>query len=430
MCLFALGNVDSPVARRADRWLPWAFYASAGMAFLLKGPVSILFILGGCLVFAGTEWLSQRRQVRQHLADRSSVTAGQILRFLTNPAGLCIYLICLGAWPVASYLAYPQIVDDWKQELFGYARGDFGTSPVLYYFYMVPFELLPWTFLVAAGAVYGWQRGWARSPLARFLLCWCLTGVAILSCSKFKSSHYAYPLLPPCTVVAACGLGIWLKQQHGWPQRLRCAWALGLAGLLTICCCAAMMVLRQGHSLDRIPGVLSPKLYLALQSLPHLPWTVHAVIATLGVGLIVTLYMEYRRWAVAQMIVLFATAWLVIAGAERYILPFEDGYGIRAEFARRASTKVPAGAKLYLVGLGENQVVWYLSPPLVRLGEPPQLPPPAATGGPGTAALYLVGPPPSIEALQSLGTVEVLERLGPTSGWAKQDDLALVRLKR
>ncbi len=384
MSLFAMANVEHPSGRRQDRWLPWAFFAACGAAFLLKGPVGLLFIFSGCAAFA--LWNRDR----------------QALRFLLNPVGWGILLACVVGWPVASYLAYPPIVEIWKQELFGYATGKFSRDPFWFYLVMAPAYVLPWTPFVAVAWVRGRREGWTNASLAKFLACWLVPGLLILSCSKSKSAHYAFPLLPPLTLLAAEGLALWLRRQYQSAKpRL-----LLPAGLLWAGCAAGIVAMR--HFAPRLPGSFA------------------MIVVAMGIGGAAIILMEWRRRYVGELIALFATAWVVLAGIDLFVLPFDDGYRYRAEFARRVNQIVPADQTIYLLDAPENQVTWYLRPPVRRVD------------GAGDLAgrlpldqgkdVYAVGHAALAGRLEGLGAVRLLERVEQVKGPEREANLILVKL--
>lgn len=200
LACFALGTIPvpqtpagNPAAAEVEtpapsRLLRIGFFAFAGLSFLVKGPIGLLFIALTVAAFL--------------LATRRRAAA----RCLYSPAGWLVFLVCVLGWPVAAWVSHPPILEAWQREMGGTAGGGFGTDPLYKYLYAVPFVLLPWTPLMAAGAYLAWKRGLFVRPVGRLFLCWFAPGMIALHFIAMKSHHYPMPLLPPLSVVGAIAL--------------------------------------------------------------------------------------------------------------------------------------------------------------------------------------------------------------------------------
>jgi 4-amino-4-deoxy-L-arabinose transferase-like glycosyltransferase len=407
MSCFALATVDSPHGRSRSRWLPAAFYAAAGLAFMAKGPIGTAFIFSSCLLFLA---------VNQDLRS---------LRFFLDPMGLALAALCVVAYPLAAYAAYPPILDHWMLHNFGRFQGAMGgQKPMLYYVYTVPLVLLPWFPFAALAALRGWREGALVDPLWRFFGCWIAPGMVLLSASGFKSKHYVAPLLPPLVIAAAVGLVQYLqwRRRSGHAGQVWMA-AAALAG--STAAIAAVLVLR-----------------------PKGAEVISLLIGLLGLGSLGLLYLERQQRQTAQLAVTFGTAWVVIAVVFAAVLPQHDTYRDQAVLARRINARLPDGATLHLVELPENQITYYLQPKLQRIDQYPAFatwlrssrrwPQQAAAATPGATAahsggenLYLLVPERLTTELAHCGQVRVLDRCDSMIRWMQPGDrLTLVQLVR
>ena len=388
MCSFAWAAVDSPHGRRDRRWLPWAFYLAAGIAFLAKGLIGPVFIFSGCLLFV--MWQRDWRR----------------LWFFASPVGLTLFVTCLVAWPLAAWQSHPQFLTDQVHHHLGRFRGDMaantgGTKPFLFYGYSILLVMLPWTPLAIWAAVravrgsfyagvacprlrgHDWFSGPEYRPFWRFTACWLLPGLAVLTASAWKHQHYSAPLLPPLSVLAAVGLFEYFAARQASGSR-RTSWLAAGA----VAACAAAVVAVQW-----------------LQPRGAAPIT--ALVMFLGAAVLAMIYFEHRGWQRAQMASIFGTAWLAAVGALVFVMPHHDSYRDQAVFADQANSIVPAGKPLYLVHLPEFQITYYLKPPLVRIENERELIAGSTDLDDGS---YILAPQYVVEALSKAGRVEVLDR--------------------
>jgi len=412
---FAAGAVESPGARSRARWLPWLFYLLAGLSFLVKGLVGPVFVFGACGLYAAWAMVRERD--------------GRPMRFLASPIGMGLFLLPVLGWAVPAFLRCPAYLDDQILHHFGRMRGEQGGArDPFFYFYSIPLVLLPWTPFVVGGLVVGlrrratekgvqrpskaveglvttatalegrrtrrfatWLKGYPVPFCAfwRLAACWIVPGLAVLCLSVFKRDHYLAPLMPPLSVAGAVGL---VAFAHRPRHRARREFALGAGGIVAGCAAGLAAVM-----------VLTPPGYV------ELAW----VTGLLGAGLLATLCLEHFHSPAAHLAGTFATVWLVAVGVLGFVMPHHDSYREETQFARRVDALVPDGEPLYLVDLYENQVYYYLKPPLVRVDDPGQL---AARVGPGGGDVYLLAGEETGRARAGLGRLEVLDQC-PNRRW-------------
>ena len=363
--LFALGNVEHPQGRIDRPWVRRAFMLATGVAFLLKGPIALLFIFSGIALYIALRrpWGILHRfcsictprfirhwprwSLRFFLAYcRLYVIQRRLpwtLRFFTDPIGMAILVILLIAWPAAVLLTDPSAWTIWHQELTGYATDEtFGRSGFWLYFHDIPLVLLPWFGLLVVAAVETIRHRLYRLPLTVFLLCWFIAGFIVLQCAAYKSVHYTFPLLPPASIAMAAGMIWWLRRQSIRPIMPPFTAAVVIA-LASIC------------------SVIAIRIFAAF--LP--PATVPAILIC-AAGFVIAVLLERARRIRLQVIVVFATVALGIVIADLCILPKMPGTWTRKDFAQTTNQHIPAGQTLYLVDFVTDETVWYLNMPLQR----------------------------------------------------------------
>jgi 4-amino-4-deoxy-L-arabinose transferase-like glycosyltransferase len=329
LAVFGIAQIEQAAGRTTSRFAPWLFYALLATAFFYKGLIGPVLALVGCVAFAVCS-----RDLRP-------------LRFLWNPIGLAIFVAPIAAWFAAAYREYPPILDDLAHHHADRFAGGFGRpQPWYYYAYQIPLLTLPWLPFAIVALVAGWRSGWYRDVRWRLLVCWFAPGLLVLGVSAFKAKHYALPLLPPVSILAAQGLAHYVSQRAS-----RGRWHAFLLAALSIVGCtgAAVFVARSGmraaHDIAALVGVL-------------------------GLGFLAMVEFDRRRRYDAYLLTAFATAWVIGVGAQLLVVPKLDSYSPHREFAARIEHAVPPGQPVYLLDMPENQLTYYLNRPLVRLDDP------------------------------------------------------------
>lgn len=328
MGAFAVAHVDGPRGIVTARWLPWLFYACVTWAYFCKGLIGLAFIFTGCGVYT----ILHR--------DRRA------LRFLLNPLGVCGFLLLTLAWFWAAYTQYPQFLDDQITHHFARFQGRMGgRKDPLFYLYSPALITLPWTPLVIWGVVQGVRRGLHLLPWWRFAACWTIPGWLLLNFSSFKSKHYAAPLMPPLSIIAALVLLAWLRRGTQWSSRVLVA---GLLAGGVVCALGAMAIMR----------------FLPLPSAECQWLAILLVLGSLCLAAVVWCQSSGRKQF--ALVASFGTAALAVLVATTQIMPHHDSYRGQAEFAAAVNRLVPEGEACCLLDLEENQITYYLRNPLRR----------------------------------------------------------------
>lgn len=328
---FALAQVSHPAGVVNSRWLRWGFFAATGYAFLLKGPAPLLLIFLGCLT-----WLVVQRQWRG-------------ARFLADPVGLIILLVQVVGWPVAAAMTEPSLVEKWSGEILLHSSGEAKAGPWYAYLHILPFQLLPWTPLLLLAVPMLWRRKGIADPLGRLLACWFVPGMIVLQLAAHKSSHYVFPMLPAVSVVLALMMALWLQRRY----RQRCG-------------------MQKPAAVAVFLGVIAAGVAVAMA--PIAKGMALALVATVGAGLLLTLWFEQHRRLRGQIVVMFGTVALAIALGNGLAADLRANQQRDDEaFAAAVNSRVPSDQTLYLVAYGADGLFWHLDARLVRLDDVNQL---------------------------------------------------------
>ena len=202
MGAFGLGNAAGGFPLRDEPWVARAFYAAAGVSFLLAGPAGALFILAACLLFLC-------------LGEDS-----RGLRFLASPSGLLIFALLAVAWPVTLWLARPAGWDGRWELLYGWFSGAPGPGTSLPDLLgSLGLATLPWTPFAVLALAGGLWRGHAATPAWRLFGCWALAPLALMAVGLSCGVPHLGVLLPPVAVMAAAGLNEslpWIRRRTYW----------------------------------------------------------------------------------------------------------------------------------------------------------------------------------------------------------------------
>jgi 4-amino-4-deoxy-L-arabinose transferase-like glycosyltransferase len=202
----------------------WLFFVLLGMTNLVKGllfgTVMTLAPLVGFLL-----WNANRTQIARYLWVW----------------GWLVFLAIAGAWPLAAWLRYPDVIELWWFDLGGRLSGDYAAinQPLWYYPVTLAWVTLPWTIPAAFGLTMTWKRA-SDVPLSpeRFLWCWAVLPIAVFSFASGKHHHYLLQCLAPWAVLGSLGL-VWLRDRiflvPSWKQATVVAWWLmGVLGAVGI----------------------------------------------------------------------------------------------------------------------------------------------------------------------------------------------------
>jgi 4-amino-4-deoxy-L-arabinose transferase-like glycosyltransferase len=183
-------SLDSRTNFFATRpWQVLVVFALIGLTNLTKGP------LLGVMIAASTIGAYQVLT-----ADRR-----RVLRYVWLWGWLLLIALTL-AWPIAAYLRYPDVLDNWRFDYLGRLGGRFLYQPPWYYLGALAMNLAPWTALSIFGLWSTRQR--VRSDRVgpeRFLWCWAIVPVLVFSIPQGKHHHYLLPIVAPWAIVTAIG---------------------------------------------------------------------------------------------------------------------------------------------------------------------------------------------------------------------------------
>ncbi len=176
---------------RPHRHLPLLFWGLVGLSNMAKGlGFGPVLIIAPCLGF-----LILRR-------DRAA------WRRMISWPGLALGCTIALAWPIAVAVRIPEARELWRSEIAHRALGDVGyAQPWWEYLTTAPWQLLPWTLalLLAVGPSFARARRNPDSP-DRFIWCWGIIPIALLSLFPGKHHHYIISCL--CAFSPLCALGL------------------------------------------------------------------------------------------------------------------------------------------------------------------------------------------------------------------------------
>jgi 4-amino-4-deoxy-L-arabinose transferase-like glycosyltransferase len=317
--VFARALIDSPRGIDRRRSLPYVFYALVGFSFMIKWAMGPVFVLAGCLAYA--------------VVARD----GRTWRFLFHPGGWLVAAVMTVPWFIAAYLQSPLIVMRFVNNHFERFNGAMPSlEPWYAYFYLVPFLVLPWAPYAALALARRLRGQDPVEPIWRFFLVWMLPGLVMITLSAFRARNYAIPLVGPLVVASAVGLDEYLRRRATARNGLM-PWLAGF-GVLAAIGGATFVLMRGVPSAHGIAAVLA--------------------IAAAAVG--VAAVCETRGRPGMQIGVLFAGMWLVAVGVQTWIVPGSDSFRPLADLGRRIASHTPDEATVYVVGLPEVQIYYYV----------------------------------------------------------------------
>lgn len=383
--MFATANIESPRGRWKSAFAPLLFYAFVTAAFFYKGLIGGVFIFSSCLLhtLATRQW--------------------RCLAFLINPLGILLFVITAGTWFYFALLKHPLLLQEMVLHQFGRFRGEIvgGVQPWYFYSYALLLDLLPWSGALVMAIFLSASRKKISRSLAVLGISWLVPGLVLLSASAFKAKHYCVPLLPPLTILSAVLLVDFirlLQSKRGVRQ-----WAGGIASI--------------------IGGAVA--IWAIQRAAPKGEAAIIAMAAIISLGLVLMAVFEYRGKFRGELATLFSMVWLVTIGALNFVLPLHDSYKDQVRLARRIAGINADGEPVVLLGLPENQIIYYLDSPLVRIDDPRE----RHWFSGSDRSTYLVLAPEYIAlGLSRYGNLEVLDRCDSINRYLKEwERLTLVR---
>lgn len=332
-----------PVSIRRWRAAFWGLIAITG---LIKGLLfGAVLIAGPCLM-----WDLWSRRLA-------------ISRQMMSPAGVAFVLLMWAAWPALVVAGEPAALQIWYDHLFGRISGriDFNVEPVWYYLTSWPWQLLPWTPLLFVAAWPSLKRAWSSSDQPdRFLWCWALVPVLLLSLSRGKHHHYLIYSLPALSSVIALGL-----MECGTRIREQTHHTLGLARLYRFGVAPATLV---------AGGIVS-------EQFPEYRADAIAIATLVATAAILLGYASSRRQTVFSYLVVAVPVVLAIVYVHARVLPVRDPSLADRQFLQAVNHKVPVSVEPVVCGSGDvygreiARHIFYLDRPVVPVWCPQQLGP-------------------------------------------------------
>lgn len=299
---------DRRVAFFGNRpWELWLFFIVLGAMNMIKSP-----LIGPIVVVPPIA-----------LFLLLSCDSLRIRRYLWLWGGLAA-LVLFRAWTQAAAHRYPDVLENWK---FDYKDTTEYDEPWWYYAVTVlPGLCMPWIWASVFGFLQTLRSALAdRLSPARFLWCWAIVPVIVLSIPHRKHHHYLVPSLAPWAILSAVGLfhvGRALLNPKNRPANPWVATAVAAA--------AAGAALAAFHR--KIP-------------IPFVPVLAIAVVIVTAVG-VFFFAMSRRRGALAM-----AACFVGVAACYCWGQSFSpDKVAADTAFLRRAEAETPPGAAFFING--------------------------------------------------------------------------------
>lgn len=197
------------------RWAAPAAWVCAGLAFLSKGLIGLVFPVGWtilCLVLIPA-WRAKAWP-------------------LLNPLGPALCLATVAPWLITMEDRHPGFLHVFfvEQHFQRFTTMKYNRPGPWYFFVLVlPLGLMPWTLHAARGMAAAYKEWRGGDPRGASLALWCLMIIAFFSISSSKLATYILPVIPHFCLLASRFLT--LKTSGG-----QTAARLGLAGLLLGAC--------------------------------------------------------------------------------------------------------------------------------------------------------------------------------------------------
>ena len=168
----------------------YLFFLCSGLAFMIKGPLSIVLILPVVFIF-----LLLEKNLR-------------ILKPRPIFVGVIVFLLVILPWYIAIYLSeglpylYENVI---RQNLVRFVDAWSHKRPIYYYLTTLPLDFFPWSLFLPAGIYIAFTKLKTDSRV-KFFLIWFLWMFFFFSISSGKISKYMLPLLPSISVITSYAL--------------------------------------------------------------------------------------------------------------------------------------------------------------------------------------------------------------------------------
>ena len=315
--------------RREERsgWAaPLAFWITAGIGILIKGPIVLLVSGTTALVLV--------------LLDRQ---AGWLKR-LRPLAGLAIMVAIAAPWLVAIAIKTKGafFAESVGHDMLGKVAGGQESKglPPGYYLGTFWVTFAPWSFLALLAVPWAWAN--RRSDAVRFCIAWILPSWLVFEAVPTKLLHYTLPVFPAIAILTACAAGEHFTRTAAKPRRALFATVagLGLIGFGALAAAVAVIPYLVDGRVDPVAVAMLP-VVLVLYALAVRLFAQKREQAGFGAGL-------------AAAAVLYACTY----GA---VLPAIDGGWISRQAERAvAATRLCATSTVASAGYSEPSLVFLL----------------------------------------------------------------------
>ncbi|MGH7823899.1 MAG: ArnT family glycosyltransferase [Candidatus Binatia bacterium] len=347
---------------RSEGWW-YAFYLTAGVGVLAKGPVNI--ILTGIIIAV---FLALRSEWRF------------LARLLRHP-GIVVGIASFAVWyGVAlkrggSDFAGLQFVKENLARFFVHGEGGSGHQKPIYYFllYLLPLGF-PWTMFFPLLLWQYFKKKWFADERALFLGIWIAAVFFFFSFSAGKRPPYILPLYPPLALLTA----LWCRRNG--EQAAECPSAVKWIGWFTGGLGAIMLLVLLGHVIGMdIPSVLQllnvrlrPKAALEVQMtqqiLDERTWLVGSLLLASGViwlSVARDLMRHKIKIAVVQIACLAVFTIVIVQGIVTPTLATVRSYD---DFVQLAASTAGTRGELLLFGKGlNNSSIMFYGRPKIQL---------------------------------------------------------------
>ncbi len=209
--LFQTNRARTPAAL----WRWWMVSGiAAGLGFMLKGPAAVALPV--------LAWLTFRYATP--CRHRPPLVGGPIFTALA----LCVLLVT----PWYGYIRFGHAgaaaISDLTSELGALGTKTKHAGSPFFYLYTLPLMMLPWGLLLPF-VLFRLRRTARRHDGVRWVLCWLLSSLVLMSLIPSKQVHYATLLLAPAAFTIAAGFRQRLLRRQRWQRAILAAIALCLA---------------------------------------------------------------------------------------------------------------------------------------------------------------------------------------------------------
>jgi hypothetical protein len=185
--LWGLHHIDS----RKAKWCFWSAFIMAGISFLTKGLMGIVFptAVVGLWVLLSNQW--------------------RLVPKMRLPSGLILFLLVITPWLyfVSLENAHFLYIFFWQQQFQRFTQTGFNNvMPFWFYIPVLVLGLSAWAVMLVPSVRYVYQQWRAQSAVfaqLRFLLCWAIFVLLFFSIPASKIVGYILPVIPALAIIIA-----------------------------------------------------------------------------------------------------------------------------------------------------------------------------------------------------------------------------------